>query len=413
MTIQDLRDRGLIVYEYIRGSQLHGIATPTSDTDYGGVYIAPKEVIHGLRGAYQDTISDSKGDTVFYELSFWMSLLAKSNPNALESLFVPEEFVVYKDPCMDPILSQARFFLSKDAFPRMLGYSYSQIAKARGLNKKIVNPVEKKGVLDFCFVFTEQGSTPITKLLKKNGLKQEYCGLVNVPNMRDAYAIFYDWGNHYLHEKTGEGGNTMIDYDFYDFVDYEMNRSGYRPEFTYVHDFLRAQDPIGYKGIVSQAEIDTVSKSNDIRLSSVPKGARPICHMTFNRDGYQSYCREYKEYKDWEADRNPVRYESNLEKNYDAKNVTECIRLLHMGIELAQTSNYNIVRPESDRKFLLDIKAHKYEYDDIISYAEGKRKLMEEAVAATTLKEHVDAKVVNELCCSVRENFYERQAYNN
>ena len=39
--------------------------------------------------------------------------------------------------------------------------------------------------------------------------------------------------------------------------------------------------------------------------------------MSYNKDGYSKHCKDYTEYKKWEKDRNPVRYESNLNKNYD------------------------------------------------------------------------------------------------
>ena len=40
------------------------------------------------------------------------------------------------------------------------GYALTQIRKARGLNKKIVNPQpdERKEILDFCFALEGQGS---------------------------------------------------------------------------------------------------------------------------------------------------------------------------------------------------------------------------------------------------------------
>lgn len=43
----------------------------------------------------------------------------------------------------------------------------------------------------------------------------------------------------------------------------------------------------------------------------------PFCYISYNVDGFQDHCRRYKEYKEWEQNRNPVRYESNLNKNYD------------------------------------------------------------------------------------------------
>ena len=65
----------------------------------------------------------------------------KSNPTALESLFIPKHCIIGEvHPMVQYIIDNRDMFLSKECFKTLLGYSYSQIYKARGLNKKIVNP---------------------------------------------------------------------------------------------------------------------------------------------------------------------------------------------------------------------------------------------------------------------------------
>ena len=39
LTFDTIREKGLLIYEYIRGSHAYGLATETSDEDRGGVYI--------------------------------------------------------------------------------------------------------------------------------------------------------------------------------------------------------------------------------------------------------------------------------------------------------------------------------------------------------------------------------------
>lgn len=38
-----IRADGRLAYEYIRGSQLYGLNTPTSDIDTGGVFLCTRE----------------------------------------------------------------------------------------------------------------------------------------------------------------------------------------------------------------------------------------------------------------------------------------------------------------------------------------------------------------------------------
>ena len=402
MTIDELRNSGLIAYEYKRGSHMYHLNTETSDEDFGGVFFCPKKMLLGLRGRYEEQVSDSKSDVVFYEFGRWLELLLKSNPTVLEGLFAPEDCIVGEvHPAVRKILDNRELFLSKECFKTFYGYAVSQISKARGLNKKIVNPVtERKDILDFCYTFNDQGSLPIKKFLAENGLDQKYCGLVNIPNMSDGdssiYGVYYDFAAYFKFEN--------IDWA----RDWYNGNSPYKKIFPSVSEQLSMQKRIEdkeffhYGGIVHPDEIE---KSNTVRLSSVPKGEKPICFMAYNKNGYMRHCRDYKDYKEWEKNRNPVRYESNLGHNYDAKNVMHCMRLVRMAKELAQGKGFNVVRTW-DRDYLLDIRNHKFEYEDVMAQLEKEKLEMEEAIKSCTLPERVDFDKVNDLLYDVRLKYY-------
>lgn len=402
MTIEELRNSGLIAYEYKRGSRMYHLNTETSDEDFGGVFFCPKKMLLGLRGRYEEQVSDSKSDVVFYEFGRWLELLLKSNPTVLEGLFAPEDCIVGEvHPAVRKILDNRELFLSKECFKTFYGYAVSQISKARGLNKKIVNPVtERKDILDFCYTFNDQGSLPIKKFLAENGLDQKYCGLVNIPNMSDGdssiYGVYYDFAAYFKFEN--------IDWA----RDWYNGNSPYKKFFPSMSEQLSIQKRIEdkeffhYGGIVHPDEIE---KSNTVRLSSVPKGEKPICFMAYNKNGYMRHCRDYKDYKEWEKNRNPVRYESNLGHNYDAKNVMHCMRLVRMAKELAQGKGFNVVRTW-DRDYLLDIRNHKFEYEDVMVQLEKEKLEMEEAIKSCTLPERVDFDKVNDLLYDVRLKYY-------
>ena len=385
-TIDYLRENNLIAYEYVRGSTLYHLSLDNgqSDLDIGGVFIAPYKNIIGLRSQYPEQVADEKNDTVFYELGRWVELLLKANPTALESLFIPKDCIIGEvHPAVQYVIDHRDAFLSKECFNTFYGYAVSQISKARGLNKKIVNPVtERKGVLDFCYTNYKQGSAEFKNWLEHRDLKQEYCGLVNIPNMHDMYSVFYDWGNHIKHEGISDKLKKFYKH--------------YKPDGE-----LENEPMIGYRGIVASSG----DESNAVRLSSVEKGVEPICQLYYNKDGYVSHCRMYKEYKEWEAKRNPVRYESNLDKNYDSKNIMHCMRLVRMAKELAQGKGFNVVRTE-DREYLLNIRKHMYEYDEVMAQLETEKAEMEEAIKTTTLKEHNDVDEISDILFKARELAY-------
>ena len=329
MNIQEVENK--LAYKFVRGSTLYNTNIETSDVDYGGVFILPNERLIGLPDFYQDQVSDEKHDTTYYEFNRWVELLMKANPNALESLFVPTDKVIGDiHPAVQLIIDNRDMFLTKECFKSLSGYAYAQIQKCRGLNKKCVQPVmEKKEVMDFCYTFKDQGSQPMKEFLEERGYLQKYCGLVNIPNMKDTYGVYYDFASHLKFEFNNHKDrmafmslcNDWFGGQYYEWViNRYMNNEFY-----------------GYSGIVHPE-----GKSNEVRLSSIPKGEVPICFMTYNQQGYESHCRKYKEYQEWVEKRNPARYESNLKSNYDVKNVMHCVRLLHMGKELAEGKGFKV-----------------------------------------------------------------------
>lgn len=437
-SFDDIREKNLLLYTYVRGSQAYGTSTPDSDTDTGGVYMAPAEQLIGLGFDYQEQIADEKNDNVWLELNKFMQLLLKSNPTVLESLFIPERCITFEHPIMSFIKENRNAFVTKQCFDPFGGYAVQQIKKCRGLNKKIVNPVtERLWPLDFCYTFYKQGSSKIKNWLEYRGLNQKYCGLVNIPNMHDVYGCYYDWGNHFLNENVTvidliNAWNDTTEYDTIKLVNQikedgridledELKKAQFKNMVRFIVDFYHLhsddgpnsvgidftiinlekwyneQKPIGYSGIVGED-----GKSNEIRLCSVSKGEMPICWMTYNESGYSKHCVDYKNYKDWEKHRNPIRYESNLNKNYDAKNVSHSFRLIAMCTEIARGEGFNVDRTDIDREFLLKVKNHGYEYDEVIAMLDEKKREMDEAIAISTIPDKIDIDYVNDMLISIR-----------
>ena len=349
MTIQELRDNNQIILECISGSKAYGLDTPTSDTDIRGVFLAPQHEIYGMD--YTPQISDDTNDTVFYELGRFIELLALNNPNILELLNTPPRAVLYKHPLLESIRSE--MILSKMCEKTFGKFAYSQIKKAKGLKKKIVNPMKKKRktVLEFCYVNYNAGAIPAAKFLELKNWQQQDCGLVNIPHMKDVYGLY-----HSENEK--------------------------------------------FRGIMTGAT------ANDVCLSSIPKGSTRAALLYFNREGYSVYCKEYREYWSWVEKRNEARYRNTEShgKKYDAKNMMHVFRLLDMAIEIGRTGKVNVERPNRD--FLLNIKSGAYEYDDLLAMAEEKKTEMEAVFAASNLPEQPNREVLNGLLFDLRSRFY-------
>lgn len=441
LTFDYIREHGMLLYEYIRGSKCQGLDLPTSDTDYGGVYICNPDELLGLGINYEPQVENDSHDIVWYELNRFVELLTKSNPTVLEALFVDDEFVVYEHPIITELKKNKNMFLTQAAFPSFYGYSVQQIRKAQGLNKKIVNPVyERLGLLDFCYTFYRQGSSKIKNWLDYRNLNQRYCGLINIPNMKGVFGVYYDWKAFF--EDSGISANDLVNvvkdfnnanYVLQDIVfllkDARESNSDNLDELeelykkATMHNMVRfildnlcfgansdtAQEDIknwyfaqplkGYRGIVKEG-----CDSQEVRLSSILKGDVAICNICYNRDGYGVHCKEYNEYKKWEAERNPERFRINVEngRRYDSKNMCASCRLLNTAVELARDGVYNVNRRNIDRDFLLDVKLGKMTYEYLIDYLVKKKAEMEEAIKTTKLPEKVDVDAVNNLLIKIR-----------
>lgn len=353
LSIKDLKEKKLLLFECISGSKAYGLSLPTSDTDIKGVFVLPQSLFYSLD--YTPQVNDAKNDEVYYELTRFVELLYKNNPNILEMLNTPSDCILYKHPLFD--LLHPNLFLSKQCKDTFAGYAMSQIKKARGLNKKIMNPMskERKEVLDFCYVQHQQGAVTLKKWLEQHDFKQEQCGLVNIPHMKDVYGLYYDLN----------GTNQ-------------------------------------YHGITRPKTVDTVV------LSSIPLGAKQTAILYFNKDGYKKYCKDYKQYWDWVNNRNHSRYENTIAhgKNYDSKNIMHTFRLLDMAEEILSLGEIHVKRP--NRSELLKIRRGEFEYDTLMELAEQKITKIEELYQTSVLPSIPNKDQIEQILVTVRKKFYQQ-----
>ena len=356
MTIHDLKSQNLLLFEVISGSKSFGLDTPTSDTDIKGVYYLPLEKFFGLN--YIPQIANETHDEVYYEIGRFVELLLKNNPNILEILATPEDCVLYRHPLMECI--KIDDFLSKLCKDTFAGYAVTQIKKARGLKKKIVNPMakEKQSLLDFCYVIPSIGTTrdlsvPLQQWLSEQNLDQQRCGLINLPNANGMFALFYD-----------------------------------------------AANTLGYKGIIQK------ENSNEVSLSSVPKGEAVIGYLSVNQDGYSKYCKEYTEYWEWIGKRNDERYQTNQQhgKQYDSKNMMHTIRLLQTADQILTTGKLDIRVQNRDE--LLAIKAGAMEYDVLLEMTDNLMDAIESHYVTSNLPERPDEDKAIKNLIAIRQQLY-------
>lgn len=189
-TESSVRKSAGLLFDTVAGSRAYGTDNARSDEDRRGVFVAPAEVMNSFDPVVQ--VSDEKSDEVYYELRRFGELLVKNNPNALELLAMPPDCIRTQHPAF--ALLTPELFLSKLCGQTFGNYAMGQVRKARGLNKKIVNPEpeKRKALLDYCFVLEQQGSVPVADWIASRGLRIAQCGLVGIDHAPGVFALFYD-----------------------------------------------------------------------------------------------------------------------------------------------------------------------------------------------------------------------------
>ena len=375
------------LYLVIRGSHAYGTNVETSDTDYAGVFIQSMDDILGNK--YTEQINDDTNDTVIYEVRRFLELLGSNNPTVLELLNTPKDCIIYKDAAFDLILNDKEKFITKICAKSFGGYAKQQISKAKGQNKKQnweKDKVTRKEVLDFVYVIDGEKSIPWKTWNEDFQYDEKFIGVVNVPNARDIYAVYFDKDAFCMFsESVSESTRkTLINI---------RKESGQYMGF-------------GYKGLVKTGEGLNSAESNQLRLSSIPKGEEPICVITYNKDGYTQHCNDYKSYQTWLEQRNESRWvdvKSHGQK-IDGKNMLHCKRLMEMAKEIAKGEGINVRRPNA--KDLIAIRKGEVDLQTLIDSVEKEIIEVDKLFDNSELPDSIDIEFINNLIVKIRKQIY-------
>lgn len=354
------------IFKCIVGSQAYGTNIATSDVDYKGVYIQPLQEVLGW--SYKDQINVTKDET-YYELKRFLELASSANPTMLELLFMPDNMIIHSTPEWEYIRENRHLFLTKRCVNSFGGYGLQQIKKAKGLNKKMnweTSRVERKEVIDFCYIGVNGKSVRLTHYLKAEKILPEFCGMVKLDHMADCYGMYHDTVSQWAGE-----------------ANHRFKQSGEVPT-------------LGFKGVQSD-------DGNQLLLSSIPKHSI-ACEgvVYFNKSEWSSHCADYESYLTWVKERNEQRYiDTQVHgQKIDGKNLMHCVRLIDMALEIAHTGDLTIFR--HNHAYLLDIRAGKYDLNHILHYAEKNIAMLDEAFAKSKLPDTISTEKVEHILYKLR-----------
>jgi uncharacterized protein len=343
----------------LTGSRGYGLVTESSDYDYRGVFVATKPYYLGLKEIeHKDSgWTEEEGkfdflskDTTIYELKKFLKLSIDNNPNILELLWFKN--YAHLTDAGKILLQHRQMFLSKRVKQTYTGYGYAQIKKLESHRRWLLDPpTQKPTPADFGFQ-----EIPLLTVSEMNSFLQYLYLLV-----RDRVQFL---------EPAKE-----------------------------LYNLLTAE--IDFKAILKQYYLPEETLAYTQKLAHSSKDFIKLLQLS---QRYHKAVQEYKNYQQWQKNRNPARAVMEAKVGYDCKFAMQAIRLLKTGIEVLQTQQLIVDRREAgDAEELLAIKQGQYTYDEVMAIANELYQQLDVAHDASTLPPFVDREAVDCLCVNLVE----------
>jgi len=306
------------IFKGYAGSVSYGTNLPTSDVDKRGLFCADPINIQTPFFPVREVDDGAEEDTKLYELSHFMKLCLDCNPNIIEMLWVDESDIITRSPGYDLLrANRAELLSSKIAFTTS-GYAMAQLKRIKGHNKWINNPQSDQPPMQCNYVSLVQwyGNTRV--------MPRDF----DVTRIRDNTRLVPYGGELFgvYHNVNCDGLNT--------------NRSQ------------------------MYSDSGSLNVLFDGARESLPP---PLAVIKFNKSDYLVDKEKYKNYWTWKNNRNEVRSELEVEHGYDTKHAMHLVRLMRMGQEALEHGHILVKRPDAQE--LLDIRAGKWSYDELLDYA--------------------------------------------
>jgi uncharacterized protein len=334
------------------GSHAYGTSTATSDEDFKGVAIPPKQYFLGTKHRFEQAeLKAPDPDAVIYDIRKFFALASDCNPNIIEVLHTDpsDHFIV--SPIGQVILDHKNDFLSKKIKHTFLGYSVSQLKRIISHKRWIMNPPDHLPT-------RKEYDLPETTLIPQDQL---LAAEAEVRKELDRFQFDFMEG---LEESQKIGIRTTME--------------GMLAELKITGDqhWMSAARKIG----LSDNFIELMQKERQ----------------------YVGAKREWDQYQNWKISRNKTRSALEEKYGYDTKHAYHLVRLIRMCQETLLTGKVIVKRP--DREELLAIRNGAWSYEKLMEFAETEEKVLNQLyVSANALPKMPDGEKLDKLCIKLVE----------
>ena len=144
------------------GSHAYGTNIETSDEDFRGIVIPPKEYYLSFFKNFEQAESKDP-DLIIFDVKKFFKLAVDNNPNVLELLFVESSDHLITTPYSALLIKNRNKFISKKCRYTFAGYAHAQMKRILSHRRWLFNPIETKPIRSG-FGLTENLSIPKNQL---------------------------------------------------------------------------------------------------------------------------------------------------------------------------------------------------------------------------------------------------------
>lgn len=347
-----------LIYKCRIGSHAYGTNLPTSDEDFGGIFIQPLEYFFGLQ-SFDMLQEKAEQDKSYYSLRKYASLAVANNPNVLELLFTEAADQLMVKPEIESLLKNREKFLSQKCKYTFVGYAKAQLYRIERHSSWLA---QEKRDLELLMPYVYSG------LVNRGWVNWRFGS-----NMVERVLLELD--NHNPYPGAVDSFNSEFHIP--------------KPEERLIIEKFR-----GSNIVCPDIDDEKFYTQKEKSIAGTPQ----IVH-TFQKHLYDEAKKKRDQYVTWMAERNPTRHETELKFGYDTKHAMHLVRLLRMGLEILRDGWLTVKRPDAQE--LLDIRKGEWQYSDLIEYAEHMIDTIDEEAMRSDLPETPDIKFIDKLVIEI------------
>lgn len=415
--VQEKPEVQKVIAKHYAGSISYGTNIATSDTDFRGIFVAPKKYIMTPWWNVREVSDETEEDTKLFELNNYMELYLDANPNVIETLWVRDEDIVARTEEYDYLRKHAAELLSTKLAFTYTGYAHNQATRMK--NHHGWMDKERTGIKNLQYYIDANACEQMKEWVKdtfpeyvynlldfskcnglyiKGLLRTEVFMRNSTLQMMSSKPLgqyhFIKLVHNYLPHKVLDRDFSIMDYnDGYELLPYGEN----------IYAVVKKD---GSKCINTDGSIHKVDTSNK-SLEEIKQ--LPCLIVKFNKDEYLKNADNRKNYHSWKNNRNETRSALEQKNGYDTKHAMHVVRLLRTAQEALENGVINVYRPDAEE--LLAIRNGAWSYDEMMEYwKDMDDKIRHLYYPKSELPKKPDIKLATKVLMDIREiQFYSKK----